>query len=284
MYGRASHLAPPDDVGRGRRRAGARTLPRLIRASRSASVNSPFQLAASFVTPTATSFGATFWMSAAGTDAGASFHETFLRPVQSTRCGNAARRTRGRGRAGRVGRVCAELLRVELDRLVLAPPSDRCSHGDRAQRGNIIRDLAEPRDEVLVTWRAHQRRGRPPDRVAAGAHTLTRSHGSWASGCTSSACTSSQEDASDVACCTIWVRFLLPEAITAGSRARRHSGTRARAAAQVWGAAAAPEVPPRHLRCRHHTERKLAGHVDSPSRAQIAPPRWLHTPVGVPWR
>ena len=46
----------------------------------------------------------------------------------------------------------------------------------------------------------------------------------------------------------------------------------------------APEVPPRHLRCRHHTERKLAGHVDSPSRAQIAPPRWLHTPVGVPWR
>ena len=131
-------------------------------------------------------------------------------------------------------------------------------------------------------------------------------HGSWASGCTSSACTSSQEDASELACCTIWVRFLLPEAITAGSRARRHSGTRARAAAQVWGAAAAPEVPPRHLgpapevpprhlgpapevpprhlRCRHHTERKLAGHVDSPSRAQIAPPRWLHTPVGVPWR
>jgi hypothetical protein len=29
-----------------------------------------------------------------------------------------------------------------------------------------------------------------------------------------------------VACCTIWVRLLLPEAITAGSRARRHSGTR----------------------------------------------------------
>ena len=67
-------------------------------------------------------------------------------------------------------------------------------------------------------------------------------------GCTASACTSSQTDASDVACCTIWVRFLLPEAamaITAGSRARRHSGTRARAAAQVWGAAAAPEVPRR---------------------------------------
>lgn len=209
-------------------------MPRLIRASRSASVNSPFQLAASFVTPTATSFGATFWMSAAGTDAGASFHETFLRPVQSTRCGNAARRTRGRGRAGRVGRVCAELLRVELDRLVLAPPSDRCSHGDRAQRGNIIRDLAEPRDEVLVTWRAHQRRGRPPDRVAAGAHTLTISHGSWASACTSPACTSSQTDASDVACCIIWVRFLLPEAAmgspAAASRAR---GTRARAAAEV---------------------------------------------------
>ena len=46
----------------------------------------------------------------------------------------------------------------------------------------------------------------------------------------------------------------------------------------------APEVPARHPSCRHHTERKLAGRVDSPSRAQIAPPRWLHTPVGVPWR
>ena len=46
----------------------------------------------------------------------------------------------------------------------------------------------------------------------------------------------------------------------------------------------APEVPARHPRCRHHTERKLADRVDSPSRAQIAPPRWLHTPVGVPWR
>ena len=46
----------------------------------------------------------------------------------------------------------------------------------------------------------------------------------------------------------------------------------------------AAEVPPRQPRCRHHTERKLAGHVDSPSRAQIALPRWLHTPVGVPWR
>jgi hypothetical protein len=32
------------------------------------------------------------------------------------------------------------------------------------------------------------------------------------------------------------------------------------------------------------TERKLAGRVDSPSRAQIAPPRWLYTPAGVPWR
>ena len=45
-----------------------------------------------------------------------------------------------------------------------------------------------------------------------------------------------------------------------------------------------PEVPARHPRCRHHTERKLGGRVDSPSRAQIAFPRWLHTPVGVPWR
>ena len=151
------HLLPstcvttPDDVGRGGRRAGARTSPRLIRASRSSSVNSPCQLAASFVTSTATSFGATFWMSAAGTDVGASLHETFLRPVQSERCGSAARRTRGRGRAGLVGRVSAELLRAELDRLGLAPRADRRPQADRAHRGNIVRDVAEPRDEALHT-------------------------------------------------------------------------------------------------------------------------------------
>ena len=52
----------------------------------------------------------------------------------------------------------------------------------------------------------------------------------------------------------------------------------------AWHPGPGPEVPARHPRCRHHTERKLAGRVDSPSRAQIAPPRWLHTPVGVPWR
>ena len=111
------------------------------------------------------------------------------------------------------------------------------------------------------------------------------------------------------------------ERISVAISSSAHQGwSSSRAAAQVWGAAAAPEVPrrgtrgaaaapevpprhlgpapevpprhlgpapevpPRHLRCRHHTERKLAGHVDSPSRAQIAPPRWLHTPVGVPWR
>ena len=129
-------------------------------------------------------------------------------------------------------------------------------------------------------------------------------------------------DAMEIHISSVPRAYLGSNLLVGSSRLEPRGRTRdsARAAAQVWGAAAAPEVPrrgtrgaaaapevpprhlgpapevpprhlgpapevpPRHLRCRHHTERKLAGHVDSPSRAQIAPPRWLHTPVGVPWR
>ena len=60
----------------------------------------------------------------------------------------------------------------------------------------------------------------------------------------------------------------------AGTRGRCRGGTRGQH----------PRCRPgRHPRCPHHTKRKLAGRVDSPSRAQIAPPRgWLvHTLAGV---